>query len=109
MKTRKEAEARAMELFPPHLADNDFHGLTKRDLNEPYRKAFLQCWEEMQANKQACGFCVEPKNEENEQPKDNGLREAADLDMTWTKWCESKSTQEFDEWLRTRLMNSKKH
>ena len=52
--------ARAMELFPPHLADNDFHGLTKRDLNEPYRKAFLKCWEEMQQNKQTCGFCVEP-------------------------------------------------
>ena len=60
MKTRKEAEDRAMELYP------DFEGLgyTTRLHNRLSRQAFLQCWDEMQANKQTCGFCVEPKEEQ---------------------------------------------
>jgi len=29
-------------------------------IQERKRKAFLQCWEEMQEDKQTCGFCVEP-------------------------------------------------
>jgi hypothetical protein len=61
MKTRKEAEARAMELFPDTYA-----GYTSTIIRQDERKAFLQCWEEMQANKQTCGFCVEHKNEEND-------------------------------------------
>jgi hypothetical protein len=63
MKTRKEAEARSMELFP--IDDFPFREDVERQ--EELRKAFLQCWEEMQANKQTCGFCVEPKNEVKEQ------------------------------------------
>jgi hypothetical protein len=58
MKTRKEAEARAMELFPP--SSNTLHD----HVQELKRDSFLQCWEEMQHNKQTCGFCVEPKEEQ---------------------------------------------
>jgi hypothetical protein len=42
----------------------------------------------MQANKQTCGFCVEPKNEENEQPKEK-VDEPSDIydekliDLLW--------------------------
>ena len=53
MKTREEAEARAMELFPV---------TTINEVNlyyEPLRLAYLRCWEEMQQDKQTCGFCVE--------------------------------------------------
>ena len=58
MKTRKEAEARAMELW-------NIQADTRGDyINAQRRKAFLQCWEEMQQNKQTCGFCVEPKEEQ---------------------------------------------
>lgn len=56
LETREQAEARAMELFP-----NEYAGYTSILIRESERKAFLQCFDEMQANKQTCGFCVEPK------------------------------------------------
>ena len=62
MKTRKEAEARAMELFPD--PNHDTHW--ERERVKFLRQAFIKCWHEMQQNKQTCGFCVEPKNEEND-------------------------------------------
>ena len=59
MRTRKEAEARAMELYPdPHIPDRI--GITVQDLIDrsnayhkasALRQAFLQCWDEMQDNK----------------------------------------------------------
>lgn len=52
MKTRKEAEARAIELWNIQADTRDDY------INAQRRKAFLQCWEEMQAKK------VEPKREE---------------------------------------------
>ena len=58
MKTREQAEVRAMELWPK----GDEYELSNH-INSRKRQAFLQCWEEMQANKQTCGFCVEPKEE----------------------------------------------
>ena len=61
MKTRKQAEARAIELFPK-VPIHSQHYVT----NQIGRKAFLQCWEEMQQDKQTCGFCVEPKEEQKE-------------------------------------------
>ena len=59
MKTREQAEARAMELFPDKTGILTEWG--KLDVREYERQAFLQCWDEMQQDKQTCGFCVEPK------------------------------------------------
>ena len=28
--------------------------------NTQLRQGYMQCWEDMQQNKQTCGFCVEP-------------------------------------------------
>ena len=56
MKTREQAEARAMELFPIH-PEFDVDRL------KPLREAYLQGWEEAQQNKQICGFCVEQATE----------------------------------------------
>jgi len=58
MKTREQAEARAMELFPKtHIA-------TVNQLHEVSRDAFLKCFDEIQQDKQTCGFCVEPASEQ---------------------------------------------
>jgi hypothetical protein len=66
MKTREQAEARAMELFPDQIA-------TTAHLE---RKAFIKCFDEMQEDKQTCGFCVEPKQEEEKpQPQEKVLSE----------------------------------
>ena len=54
---REEAEARALELYPIH-PEFDVDRL------KPLREAYLQGWEDSQQDKQTCGFCVEPKNEE---------------------------------------------
>jgi len=75
MKTREQAEAKAMELFP--IEDFPFREDAERQ--EELRQAYLQCWEDMRVamdakqaadevdkNKQTCGFCVEPKKK-NEQ------------------------------------------
>jgi len=65
MKTREEAEARALELYPKtHIA-------TVNQLHEVSRDAYLQCYEDMQVaidakqaadevdrDKHTCGFCV---------------------------------------------------
>jgi len=59
MKTREQAEARALELFPK-VPIHSQHYVT----NQIGRQSLLQCWEEMQQNKQTCGFCVEPKKED---------------------------------------------
>lgn len=59
MKTRKQAEARANELCPDR---SEVFGLVDR----AFYAGFLQCWEEMQQDKQTCGFCIEPKQEQNE-------------------------------------------
>ena len=74
MKTRKEAEARAMELYPdPHIPDHI--GITAQDLidrsnayhkTSALRQAFLQCWDEMQSDKQTSGSGVEEKAEKRE-------------------------------------------
>jgi len=42
MKTREQAEARALELYP------NTHIATVNQLHEVSRDAFLQCWDEMQ-------------------------------------------------------------
>jgi len=57
MKTREQAEARAWELFPdvPITIEN-----MEELANHEKRQGFLKCWEEMQKDKQTCGFCVEP-------------------------------------------------
>lgn len=57
MKTREEAEKRALELFP------NGEKVMEKYTSTIQREAFLQCWNEMQQNKQTCGFCVTPENE----------------------------------------------
>jgi hypothetical protein len=68
MKTREEAEARALELYPKtHIA-------TVNQLHEISREAYLQGWDDSQVamdaqqaadevdkDKQTCGFCVNKK------------------------------------------------
>ena len=54
MKTREEAEARALELFPIH---EEFDV----DRLKEIREAYLQGWEDAQQDKQTCGFCVNKK------------------------------------------------
>ena len=56
MKTREQAEARALELYPI-LEEFDVDRLKE------LRDAYLQGWEEAQQGKQTCGFCVEPATE----------------------------------------------
>ena len=56
MKTRKEAEARALELYPIY---EEFDV----DRLKQLREAYLQGWQEAQQDKQTCGFCVEPATE----------------------------------------------
>jgi hypothetical protein len=53
----QEAKERALELYPIH-PEFDVDRL------KPLREAYLQGWEDSQQDKQTCGFCVEPKNEE---------------------------------------------
>lgn len=55
MKTREEAEARALELYPIH---EEFDV----DRLKPLREAYLQGWEDAQQDKQTCGFCVNKKS-----------------------------------------------
>jgi len=57
MKTREQAEARARELYPRYSWD---------EVGMANLKGFMKCWEEMQQDKQTCGFCVEPKQEQKE-------------------------------------------
>lgn len=57
MKTREEAEKRALELFP------NGEKVMEKYTSTIQREAFLQCWDEMQQDKQTCGFCVTPENE----------------------------------------------
>jgi len=72
MKTREQAEARALELYP--IEDFPFREDAERQ--EELRKAYLQCFDDIQVanearqaadevdrDKQTCGFCVEPKEE----------------------------------------------
>jgi hypothetical protein len=47
--TREEAEKMALKHYP----DIDWE-------NTQLRQGYMQCWEDMQQNKQTCGFCVEP-------------------------------------------------
>jgi hypothetical protein len=56
MKTREEAEARALELYPIY---EEFDV----DRLKQLREAYLQGWQEAQQDKQTCGFCVEPATE----------------------------------------------
>lgn len=68
MKTREEAEKRALELFPDIKAKgknvlDELWNEVLDDENKGKRQAFLQCWDEMQQDKQTCGFCVTPENE----------------------------------------------
>ena len=56
MKTREQAEARALELYPI-FEEFDVDRL------KPLREAYLQGWQEAQQDKQTCGFCVEPATE----------------------------------------------
>jgi len=49
MKTRKEAEARAMELYPDNSIPNSTTVYQSDIENEQKREAYLQCWDEMQA------------------------------------------------------------
>lgn len=73
MKTREQAEARAMELYPDTQSSDYLWTVRAQQ-----RQAFLQCWEEMQQNKQTCGFCVEPKQEEEKpQPQERDVKKLA--------------------------------
>ena len=56
MKTREQAEARALELFPIY---EEFDVDRLKEL----REAYLQGWDEMQQNKHTCGFSVEQATE----------------------------------------------
>jgi len=56
MKTREEAAARALELFPIF---EDFDVDRLKEL----RDAYLQGWQEAQQNEQTCGFWVEQATE----------------------------------------------
>ena len=56
MKTREQAEARALELYPIH---EEFDVDRLKEL----REAYLKGWDEAQQEKQTCGFCVEPATE----------------------------------------------
>jgi len=71
LETRKQAEARALELYPeikvkgkPVL--DELWNEVLDDENKGKRKAYLQCWDEMQQDKQTCGFCIEPKQQQKE-------------------------------------------
>jgi len=55
MKTREQAEARALEIYPIH---EEFDV----DRLKPLRDAYLQGWEDSQQDKQTCGFCVNKKS-----------------------------------------------
>jgi len=57
LETREQAEARARELFP------NGEKVMEKYTSTIQREAFLQCWDEMQQNKQTCGFCVTPEKE----------------------------------------------
>jgi hypothetical protein len=73
MKTREQADARSMELYPEvnDFRDDSSELAVIKKQHRLLREGFLQCWEEMQANKQTCGFCVEPKQEEEKpQPQE---------------------------------------
>lgn len=61
LKTRKEAETRAMELYPKVKYDSikNIEALVQR-------QAFLRCWDEMQADKQSSGSGVDEKAEKRE-------------------------------------------
>jgi len=89
MKTREQAEARAMELFPIH-PEFDVDRL------KPLREAYLQGWEDMQVamdakqaadevdkDKQTCGFCVEQAtelpNEKHSETLENKEDEGSEL------------------------------
>jgi len=56
MKTREEAEQRAMELYPPNIVSiKQQQGFAwDEDSNLKLRKAYLQCWEDMQQMKREC-------------------------------------------------------
>lgn len=76
MKTREQAEQRALELFPIH---EEFDV----DRLKPLREAYLQGWEDSQQNKQTCGFCVEPAtellNEKHSESLDTKENEGSEL------------------------------
>jgi hypothetical protein len=48
MKTREEAEQRALELYPDNSIPNSTTVYQSDIENEQQRKAFMKCWEEMQ-------------------------------------------------------------
>lgn len=70
MKTRKEAEARAMELFPDNSIPNSTTVYQSDIENEQKREAYLQCWDEMQVANDARQAADEVDNDK--------LREAAE-------------------------------
>ena len=89
MKTREQAEARALELFP-------IHPQFDVDRLKELRYAYLQCWEDTQVamdakqaadevhrDKQTCGFCVEPAteltNEKHSESLDTKENEGSEL------------------------------
>ena len=76
MTTREQAEERALELYPIH---EEFDVDRLKEL----REAYLQGWEDMQKNKQTCGFCVEPAtelpNEKHSESLDTKENEGSEL------------------------------
>jgi len=65
MKTREQAEAMAMELFPDNSIPNSTTVYQSDIENEQQRKAFLKCFDEMTKHKditKTCGYCVKPNN-----------------------------------------------
>ena len=76
MKTRQQAEMRALELYPIH---EEFDV----DRLKPLRDAYLQGWEEVQKDKQTCGFCVEQAtelpNEKHSESLDTKENEGSEL------------------------------
>ena len=66
MKTREQAEARAYQLYPRIWQSVDGNYTVHKQ-----QQAYLQCWDDMQEDNQTCGFCVEPKQEEEKpQPQE---------------------------------------
>lgn len=82
MKTREQAEARALELYP------NTHIATVNELHQVSRDAFLQCWNEMQVASDAEQAAAEVDKDK--------LREAAERVVKYWKMNPSL----VDDWER---------
>jgi len=106
MKTREQAEAIALEFYPDvnDFGDHSFEFAVFKKEHRLLREGFLQCWEEMQQNKQTCGFCVEPAtelpNEKHSESLDTKEDEGSELHSEKQKelLCEMMRKDEEDDY-----------